>query len=113
VKSYHPEVNNLHEKCAELGLQSLMERRDRQDMALIHKFLTEKSGTGMFRQIAANGRAGTRQTAGGHGLSVQYARTDPRKYSFAVRTVEKWNNLPDDIKSAPNGEVYRNRMAKL
>jgi hypothetical protein len=65
----------------------------------------------MFRLIAANGRVGTKQVAGGHGLSVQYARTDPRKYSFAVRKVEKWNNLPDNIKSAPNGEVFRNRIA--
>jgi hypothetical protein len=68
---------------------------------LVQKFLTEKSGTDIIRQIAKNGRAGTRQALGGHGLSVQYARTEPRKYSFAVRTVEKWNNLPDDIKSAP------------
>jgi hypothetical protein len=67
----------------------------------------------MFRQIGANGRAGTRQATGGHGLRVQYARKTPRKYSFAVRTVEKWKNLPDSIKSAPNGEVFRNRMAKL
>jgi hypothetical protein len=70
------------EKCKELGLNTLLERRDAQDMSLVHKFLTEKSGSDMFRQIAANGRAGTRQAAGGHGLSVQYARTDPRKYSF-------------------------------
>ncbi len=67
----------------------------------------------MFRQIAANGRAGTRQASGGHGPSVQYARPDTRNYSFAVRTVEKWNNIPDDVKSAPNGEVFGNRMAKL
>jgi hypothetical protein len=67
----------------------------------------------MFRQIAANGRAGTRQDAGGHRLSVQYVRTDPRKYSFAMRTVEKRNNLPDNIKSAPKGEVFRNRTDKL
>jgi hypothetical protein len=43
------------EKSEELGLQTLVERRDMQDMALVHKFLTEKSGTDMFRQIAANG----------------------------------------------------------
>jgi hypothetical protein len=67
------------EKCKELGLNTLLERRDAQDMSLVHKFLTEKSGSDMFRQIAVNGRAGTRQAAGGHGLSVQYARTDPRK----------------------------------
>jgi hypothetical protein len=27
--------------------------------------------------------------------------------------LEKWNNLPDDVKSAPNGEVFMSRMAKL
>ncbi len=41
------------EKCAELGLQTLVERRDRQDMALVHKFLTEKSGTDRFRLMGA------------------------------------------------------------
>ncbi len=94
------------EKCKELGLQTLEDRRERQDMALVHK-------TDMFRQMAANGRAGTRQAAGGHGLSVQYARTDTRKYSFEVRTVEKWNRLPDDVKSAPNGAIFRHKMGQL
>ncbi len=28
------------EKCEELCLQTLVERRDRQDVALVHKFLT-------------------------------------------------------------------------
>ncbi len=32
------------------------------------------------------GRTKTRQAAEEHGLSVQFSRTDPRKYSFAVRT---------------------------
>jgi hypothetical protein len=49
-------MNSLQRKVRkELGLQTLVERRDRQDMALVHEFLTEKSGTDMFRQIAANG----------------------------------------------------------
>jgi hypothetical protein len=66
----------------------------------------------MFKQIAANRRAGKRQAAGRHGLSVQFSRTDHRKYSFALRTVEKWKNLPDDIKSAPNGEVFKSRIVQ-
>jgi ribonuclease P/MRP protein subunit RPP40 len=103
------------EKCKELGLNTLLERGDAQDMSLVpvHKFLTEKSGSDMFRQIAANGRAGTRQAAGGHGLSVQYARTDPRKYSFAVRTVEKWNRLPEEVKSAPTGKAFKEKLKRL
>jgi hypothetical protein len=30
------------QKCEELGLQILVEMKDSQDMALVHKFLTEK-----------------------------------------------------------------------
>ena len=34
------------EKCAELGLKTLEERRGGQDMALVHKFLTEQTCSG-------------------------------------------------------------------
>jgi hypothetical protein len=62
---------------------------------------------------SANGRAGTRQAAGGHGLTVQYARTDPRKYSFAARTMGKWNRLPDEVKSAPTGKAFEEKLKRL
>ena len=52
----------------------------------------------------------TRQAAGGHGLTVQYARTDPRKYSFAVRTVESWNRLPERVKTAETRESFKRRL---
>ena len=44
---------------------------------------------------------------------MQYARTDPRKYSFAVRTVEDWNRLPEEVKTSRNGEEFKNKMKKL
>jgi hypothetical protein len=82
-------------------------------MALVHKFLTEQTGTELFRLTAAQNRARTRQAAGEHGLSVQFARTDPRKYSlFAVRTVENWNKLPEEVKTSRNGEEFKNKMKK-
>jgi hypothetical protein len=89
------------------------ERRGGQDMALVHKFLTEQTGTDLFRLTAAQNRARTRQAAGEHGLSVQFARTDPRKYSFAVRTVEDWNRLPEEVKTSRNGEEFKKKMKKL
>ncbi len=88
--------------------ETLEERRGGQDMALVDKFLRE-----LFRLTAAQDRARTRQAAGEHGLSVQYARTDPRKYSFAVRTVENWNKLPEDVKTSRNGEEFKNKLKKL
>ncbi len=75
---------NYLEKCAELGLETLEKRRSDQDLALVYKFVTKKDGQSLFnRQEGAR----TRQAAGGHELTVQNARTDPRKYAFAVRTV--------------------------
>jgi hypothetical protein len=53
--------------------------------------------------------ARTRQAAGGHGLAVQYARIDTRKYSFAVRSVECWNRLPETVKTTENGESFKRR----
>ncbi len=82
--------STYEEKYEELGLETREERRGGQDMALVHKFLTEQTGTDLFRLTVAQDRARTRQAAGEHGLSVQFARTDPRKYSFAVRTVQNW-----------------------
>jgi hypothetical protein len=104
--------NTYLEKCAELGLKSLEERRKDQDMNLVYKFLTERTGTDMFRRTVTDQRATTRQAAGEHGLGVQYARTDPRKYSFAMRSVEPWNRLPEEIKTATNSEVFRSRLKK-
>jgi hypothetical protein len=45
-------------------------------MALVHKLLTENTGTGLFQITASQQRVRTRQAAGEHGLSVQFARTD-------------------------------------
>jgi hypothetical protein len=100
------------DKCKELGLETLEERRDRLDMALVHKLLTENTGTGLFQRTASQQRARTRQAAGEHGLSVQFARTDPRKHSFAIRTVEPWNKLPESIKNTKSGEAFKNRLKK-
>jgi hypothetical protein len=74
---------------------------------LVYKFVTKKDGQTLYNR---QGGARTRQAAVGHGLTVQYARTDPRKYSFAVRTVESWNKLPDRVKTAETGESFKRRL---
>jgi hypothetical protein len=63
----------------------------------------------MNRHVQTDSSKWERRNKTSHGLSVQFSR----KYLFAARTVEKWNNLPDDIKSAPKGEVLRRRLGKL
>ncbi len=92
-----------------LTLDTLEKRRQDQDMALVHKFVTQPSPAGQEMFNIQHG-ARTRQAAGGLGLAAQYARLDARKYSFAVRSVECWNRLPETVKSAENGEAFRRRL---
>jgi hypothetical protein len=94
------------EKCAELGLETLEKRRADQDLALVYKFVRTEGQTLFTQQSGAR----TRQAAGGHGLTVQYARTDPRKHSFTVRTVEPWNRLPESVRAAETGESFKRRL---
>ncbi len=51
-----------------------------------------------------------RQAAGEHGLSLQFSWTDPRKCTFAARTVDKWNKLPGVVKSSLNSEIFKNTV---
>ncbi|MFN9897378.1 MAG: hypothetical protein ACK55Z_01015 [bacterium] len=43
----------------------------------------------------------------------QLARTDPRKYSFAVRSIEGWNKLSVNARSAASSESSRKRLKGL
>jgi hypothetical protein len=62
------------EKCKELGFKTLEERRNGLDMALVHKFLTEGTGTKLIQRTTTQQRSRTRQATGEQGFSVQYAR---------------------------------------
>ncbi len=42
----------------------------------------------------------------------QYARTDIRKRSFAVRVVEGWNRLPDQVKMTASKDVFKRTLQK-
>ncbi len=64
-----PQGDGNLEKCAELRLDTLEKRRQDQDMALVHKFVTQPSPAGQAMFNIQHG-ARTRQAAGGHGLAV-------------------------------------------
>jgi hypothetical protein len=97
---------NYLEKCEELGLLTLEKRRHDQDMTLVHKLLSQGGG-GLLQMAGAREGARTRQAAGPRTLAGQFARTDVRKHSFAVRVVERWNSLPDNVRVAENQEAFK------
>ncbi len=66
-------------------------------MALLHKYIGTENQT-LFMMMSENRGARTRRAAGAKSIASQYARTDIRKESFAIRVVETWNRLPDRVK---------------
>jgi hypothetical protein len=42
----------------------------------------------------------------------QFARTDIRKQSFAVRAVEKWNRLPDWVRIEEKPDSFKRQLKK-
>ena len=100
-------------RCQELGLDTLEKRRHDQDMMLVYKMLKEPSQTNMFTLAERQSGARTRQKTGVRNLVPKFARTDQRKYSFAVRTVEKWNGLPDNVKGAATQEAFKVGLKRM
>ena len=60
--------------------------------------------------MASEDGARTRRTAGAKCVVAQYARTDIRKHSFAVRAVESWNRLPNSIRAESKPERFKQRL---
>ncbi len=74
------------EKCSELGLETLEQRRMKQDMSLVHKLTRE----------------------GQH--FPYWSQSDIRKHSFAVRVVEGWNRLPDQVKMTASKDAFKRML---
>jgi hypothetical protein len=73
----------------------------------VHKLLSNGGGGDMFTKAENHVGARTRQAAGTNGLVVPYGGTDIRKYSFASRTVERWNSLPDGARAAESQQAFK------
>jgi hypothetical protein len=99
------------ERCAELGLETLKGRRDRQDMALAHKYVISER-RGLFTLASTNRGARTRSAAGERCLVKQFARTDTRKISFAVRAVDSWNELPDSVRAEREAPTFQEKAQR-
>jgi hypothetical protein len=97
----------------ELRLDTLEKRREEQDMALVHKMALGGQLNKIFEMADAQDRPRTRQTEGEYRLVQKFAGTDPRKYSFAVRVVDPWNRLPEDLKLANSKEHFKAKMKRL
>jgi ribonucleases P/MRP protein subunit RPP40 len=90
------------EKCKELGLETLEERRNVQDLAQTYKIVRGKEKLqriSLFNHVDG-GR--TRQDADELNLKQDQARLEIRKNFFTQRIVKTWNAVPPEIKRTAN-----------
>jgi hypothetical protein len=71
----------------------------------VHKLLSNGGGEELFTPAGEHGGARTRQATAPNGLVSPFARTDIRKYSFEIRTVEKCNSLPERARTAKSQQA--------
>jgi ribonucleases P/MRP protein subunit RPP40 len=93
---------SYEEKCRELKLETLEERRHIQDLAQTYKMVSGKEKlrrTEIFKHVSG-GR--TRQDADELNLKQAHSRLDIRKHFFNQRTVKSWNEVPPEIKRSAN-----------
>ena len=70
-------------------------------------------GQGLFTLASTNRGARLRRAAGERCLVKQFARTDTRKNSFAVRAVDSWNKLPDSVRAEDKLPLFKRKLIGL
>jgi ribonucleases P/MRP protein subunit RPP40 len=101
------------ERCEEIGLQTLEQRRHLQDLSLVHKYMTGQGNLNyehMFEKAQERLGMRTRLAAGEENLKLPAARTELRRNSFAVRTITKWNSLPDEVKKIGGSVQFKRAL---
>jgi hypothetical protein len=105
---------DYRERYQELGLETLEERRDKLDLALVHKLVREGQEAPMLVPIPeADNRVRTKG-------QLQHMDSQPNTpelmsgstvpYSFSVRVVESWNRLPDNVKTTTSKDAFKRML---
>jgi hypothetical protein len=107
--------DSYEERIAELGLETLEERRHQADMAMVHKIMHGKGQldhTCWFEK-AVDGQRATRNSADPLNLRLNHGRLELRRNYFSVRVVDPWNKIPANLKSEPKTDIFRAKYKLL
>ena len=93
-----------------LHIPSLKYRRQRGDMIQVYKYLHNKYTVPNDILELENKKCRTR----GHSLKLKKTRAtkEVRSNYFAVRVVNLWNSLPEEVIDAPTLNCFKNRLDK-
>ena len=107
--------STYEEKCRELGLESLEERRRKQDLLQAFKILSGKDNVRpelLFTRVGAQPEKMTRFTTDPLNLTVNRCRLDIRKNSYATCVTEDWNKLSHKTKTSTSVAMFKSAIAQ-
>ena len=107
--------NSYEEKLRELGLPSLERRRYRADLIQLFKIIQDLDSveSRTWFKIVNLTRPNTRAINSNHGVinfEIPFKRTELSKNFFCVRAAKFWNDLPVNVKKAPNIAIFKKKI---
>ncbi len=108
-----PSLQNLsyEERLRKLKLPSLVYRRLRGDMVEVYKIVNQKYDPDVANFLPRNQDTRTR----GHKLKLKkaHAHSNLRLKFFSMRVVNTWNDLPEEVVTAPSLQSFERRLDKV
>ena len=105
------------EKCQELGLETLVERRRQQDLLQTFKICSGKDRIKpdtIFKRVGDVPEArNTRFTSDPLNIMVDRSQLDIRKHCYSVRVATDWNNLSSEVKSSRTVAQFKNAIKPM
>ena len=101
------------EKCKEIGLETLEERRKDMDMIQTYKIIAKVDKVDKktwFKMAAENGERVTRATSDKSRIEAKRVKTEARGHFFSQRVVNSWNRLPVATRDAKNVKSFKNEL---
>jgi len=95
-------------KCA--GIETLKQRREKIDMIHVYKFM--KIGDRKFNHVSDRHNINTRSVKN-ENLIQEKCRTNIRQHFFDNRVVNKWNNLPLELRNVETVKKFKNMYNDL
>jgi hypothetical protein len=100
---------DYEEKCKELKIDTLQERRRINDMTQVYKLVSGRDRIDRVRLFNHVQAGRTRMAADPLNIRQDYARTDTRMNFFSQRITSDWNKIPNEIKTSSSVSVFKEK----
>jgi hypothetical protein len=104
---------DYEEKCKELGLETLADRRILQDMAQVYKLVHKVDKVDRLQLFNHVPEGITRLAADPLNMRQEPVRTDIRKHFFTQRVINHWNTIPAEVKNVKNVHQFKKSYRRL